>query len=399
MKTATIVLHKDKEKSLERKHPWIFSGAIHKIINETAQMPEDGELVTVVNFKNEFLAVGHFSNSNIAVRVLSFEEEEINQDFWNKKIKSAFQLREKLNLTSNPETNMYRLVHAEGDGLPGLVIDYYNGTAVIQCHSIGMHNHKNQIVEALKNCFDKKMLIAIYDKSSESLFKQSQTEIKNEYLFEASKPNFVGLENNCKFNLDWINGQKTGFFLDQRENRNLLAKYTNGKKVLNTFCYSGGFSIYALTAGASEVHSVDSSQKAIEWVDENIRLNGFHNKHQSFVSDTLQFFKQNCEEYDVIILDPPAYAKSKKTTHNAIQGYKRLNATALRKIKSGGILFTFSCSQAISRKVFYDTITAAAIEVGRNIKVLHHLSQPPDHPVNLFHPEGEYLKGLVLLIE
>ncbi|MGE0562738.1 MAG: class I SAM-dependent rRNA methyltransferase [Flavobacteriales bacterium] len=398
MEIPTIVLSKDKEKSIERKHPWVFSGAIHKIINEPPQLPENGELVKVVDSKNNFLALGHFSDGTIAVRVISFKEQEINQDFWNKKIKSAYQVRESLNLTNNPTTNMYRLVHAEGDGLPGLIIDYYNGTAVIQCHSIGMYNYRNEIVEALKKTYPKKELIAIYDKSAESLAKQNQASFTNEYLFQASESNLIGLENNCEFNLDWINGQKTGFFLDQRENRKLLGEFSKNKKVLNTFCYSGGFSVYALKAGAKLVHSIDSSQKAIDLTNQNIILNKLKN-HQAITSDTLSFLKQNTEDYDIIILDPPAYAKSQKAKHNAIQGYKRLNAMALKQIKSGGILFTFSCSQAVNRKLFYDTIMASAIEVGRNVKVLHHLSQPADHPVSIFHPEGEYLKGLVLFVE
>lgn len=399
MEIPTIVINRDKEKSIERKHPWIFSGAINRIINEPPKIPENGELVRVVDSKNNFLALGHFSDGTIAVRIISFNDTEINQDFWNAKIKAAFQVRECLNLTNNTSTNMYRLIHAEGDGLPGLIIDYYNGTAVIQCHSIGMYNYRNEIVEALKNTFPKKDLIAIYDKSAESLAKQNQLSFTNEYLYKTKEPNLVGLENDCKFNLDWINGQKTGFFLDQRENRKLLADFSNNKKILNTFCYSGGFSVYALKTGAKLVHSVDSSQKAIDLVNENVKLNGFDKNHRSFTSDTLNFLKQNKEDYDVIILDPPAFAKSQKAKHNAIQGYKRLNAMALQQIKPGGILFTFSCSQAINRQLFYDTIMAAAIEVGRNVKVLHHLSQPADHPVNIFHPEGEYLKGLVLFVE
>lgn len=398
MEIPTIVLNKDKEKSIERKHPWVFSGAIQKIINEPPKLPENGELVKVVDFKNNFLALGHFSDGTIAVRIISFKEKTINQDFWNSKIKAAYQVRESLNLTNNENTNMYRLVHAEGDGLPGLIIDYYNGTAVVQCHSIGMYNHRNEIVEALKNTYPQEKLVAIYDKSAESLAKQNHSNFVNEYLYQAIEPNLVGLENNCKFNLDWINGQKTGFFLDQRENRKLLADFSFNKKVLNTFCYSGGFSVYALKAGAKLVHSVDSSQKAIDLTIQNVALNQLKN-HKSFTSDTLTFLKQNTEDYDVIVLDPPAYAKSHKSKHNAIQGYKRLNAMALKQIKPGGILFTFSCSQAVNRKLFYDTIMASAIEVGRNVKVLHHLSQPADHPVNIFHPEGEYLKGLVLFVE
>jgi len=397
MELATIVINKGKEKSLERKHPWVFSGAINKIVNEPPKMPENGELVRVNDYKNRFLGLGHFQDATIAVRVISFIDVEIDQKFWNNKIQSAYNVRESLGLTNNPETNMYRLMHAEGDGVPGLIIDFYNGTAVIQAHSIGMYNNFKFISEALKHVY-KDSLMAVYSKSAESLAKHTDLTIENEYLYKNEEPNIIGSEYNCKFNLDWINGQKTGFFLDQRENRKLIGDYSKGKKVLNTFCYSGGFSVFALKSGATEVHSVDSSQKAIDLTDENIKLNKLKN-HNSYTSDTLSYLKDNTIDYDVIILDPPAYAKNKKAKHNAIQGYKRLNLMALQQIKPGGILFTFSCSQVVNRKLFYDTITAAAIESGRNIRVLHHLSQPADHPVNIYHPEGEYLKGLVLFVE
>ena len=397
MELKSIVLNKGKEKSLERKHPWLFSGAINRIISDTGEAPVIGELVDVVDHRNNFLALGYFSDGTIAVRVISFEQVEIDQEFWNKKIQSAYDLREKLGLVNNSSTNIYRLMHAEGDGTSGLVIDFYNGTAIIQAHSIGIYNVMDEISNALQTVYGND-LVAVYNKSSESLSKQTDEEIKNDYIYKNGEPNLIGLENNHQFNLDWIAGQKTGFFLDQRENRQLIASYSKGKKVLNTFCYSGGFSIYALKAGAKQVHSVDSSQKAIDLMDENIKLNKLKN-HKSFTSDTLDYLKENQIDYDVIILDPPAYAKNQKAKHNAIQGYKRLNLMALNQIKSGGILFTFSCSQVINRKLFYDTITAAAIEANRNIRVLHHLSQPSDHPVNIYHPEGEYLKGLVLYVE
>ena len=397
MKLKTIVLSKGKEKSLERKHPWLFSGAINRIISDTGNAPFNGELVEVVDVKNNFLALGHFSDATIAVRIISFVNQEINQEFWNQKVKKAYGVRESLGLTQNASTNMYRLMHAEGDGVPGLIIDFYNGTAIIQAHSIGVYNAIDEISIALQEVYGK-ALIAVYNKSAESLAKQTNETVENEYIFQNGDVNLVGSEYGNPFNLDWINGQKTGFFLDQRENRQLIANYSKGKKVLNTFCYSGGFSVYALQAGAKEVHSVDSSQKAIDLVNENIQLNKLKN-HHSFTSDTLDYLKENTIDYDVIILDPPAYAKSQKAKHNAIQGYKRLNLMALKQIKPGGILFTFSCSQAVNRKLFYDTIVAAAIEAGRNIRVLNHLSQPADHPVNIFHPEGEYLKGLVLHVE
>ena len=397
MEIPSVVLNKGKEKSIQRFHPWVFSGAINRIINEPPELPKDGDLVKVVDYKNKFLGIGHFQDATIAVRVISFKEVVINQDFWNAKIKAAFEVRKAIGLTDNKATNMYRLIHAEGDGLPGLIIDFYNGTAIIQAHSFGIYNSINNIVEALKTVYQKK-LIAIYNKSAESMAKQSDLALENGYWYENGIPNTIGLEYNCQFNIDWINGQKTGFFIDQRENRKLLGNFSEGKKVLNTFCYSGGFSIAALKAGATEVHSVDSSQKAIELTNANVKLNGFRN-HQSFTSDTLEYLKNCNTAYDVIVLDPPAYAKHQKSKHNAIQGYKRLNELALRKIKTGGILFTFSCSQVVTRQLFYDTITAAAIEVGRTVSVLNHLSQPADHPVNIYHPEGEYLKGLVLYVE
>lgn len=397
MELKTIVLSNKKESSLERKHPWVFSGAINRIISDTGEAPVNGELVDVVDIRNNFLALGYFSEGTIAVRIISFQKTEINQDFWNNKLQSAYTVRESLNLTNNPTTNIYRLMHGEGDGIPGLVIDFYNGTAIVQAHAIGVYNALDEISLALQNLYGDK-LIAIYNKSADSIAKQTNETVENGYIYQNGEPNVVGLEYGNEFNLDWINGQKTGFFLDQRENRKLIADYSKGKKVLNTFCYSGGFSVYALKAGATAVHSVDSSQKAIDLTDANIKLNKLK-KHKSFVSDTLDYLKENTVDYDVIILDPPAYAKSKKAQHNAIQGYKRLNLMALKQIKPGGILFTFSCSQAIHRKMFYDTLTAAAIESGRNIRVLHHLSQPADHPVNIYHPEGEYLKGLVLYVE
>jgi len=397
MEMKTIVLSRRKESSIQRKHPWIFSGAINRIISDTGEAPISGELVEVVDINNNFLALGYFSDGTIAIRIISFEKVEINQDFWNNTIQSAYNVRESLGLTNDKSTNIYRLMHAEGDGISGLVIDFYNGTAIIQAHTIGIYNAIDEISLALQHVY-KKSLVAIYNKSAESIAKQTSETAENSYIYNNGESNLVGLENDNQFNLDWINGQKTGFFLDQRENRKLIADYSKGKKVLNTFCYSGGFSVYALKAGATEVHSVDSSQKAIDLTDANIKLNKLKN-HTSFVSDTLDYLKENTIDYDVIILDPPAYAKNKKAKHNAIQGYKRLNLMALKQIKAGGILFTFSCSQVINRKLFYDTITAAAIESGRKIRVLHHLSQPADHPVNIYHPEGEYLKGLVLYVE
>lgn len=388
----TIQLIKGKEQSVKRFHPWIFSGAIKTIENTITE----GDTVKVLSAQNEVLGVGHYQSGSIAVRLLSFNDEILNQDFWNKKISSAYQTRLNLGIANNSNLNVYRLVFGEGDNLPGLIIDIYNNTAVIQAHSIGMHKAINEITEALKNVL-KENLKSVYDKSKETLPLPYSEKISNRYLLGDAINNVVNEYGN-KFKIDWISGQKTGFFIDQRENRKLLSNFCKYKKVLNTFCYTGGFSIYALHAGAKEVHSVDISEKAIQLTNENVALNKLNN-HKSFAVDVFDFLKNADTDYDVIVLDPPAFAKSRKVSHNAIQGYKRINAMAMKKIKKGGILFTFSCSQAISRSLFYNTIISAAIESGRTIRVLYHLSQPADHPVNIYHPEGEYLKGLVLYIE
>lgn len=388
----TIQLAKGKEHSVKRFHPWVFSGAIKRMdenINE-------GDIVKILSDKNEVLGIGHYQNGSISIRILSFNDETIDQNFWNKKISSAYQARINTGIANNNNLDVYRLVFAEGDNMPGLIIDMYNGTAVIQAHSIGMYYALNEITEALKKVL-KENLKAVYDKSKETLPLPYSEKISNRYLFGNAETNVVNEYGN-KFKIDWINGQKTGFFIDQRENRRLLAEYCKDKKVLNTFCYTGGFSIYALNAGASEVHSVDISEKAIQLTNENVALNKFNN-HKSYAVDVFDFLKNAENNYDVIVLDPPAFAKSRKVSHNAVQGYKRINVMAMKKIKKGGILFTFSCSQAINRTLFYNTIISAAIESGRKIRVLHHLSQPTDHPVNIYHPEGEYLKGLVLYIE
>lgn len=387
-----IKLHKGKEVSIFRKHHWVFSGAIASK-DESLQ---NGELVEVLDHNNNFLGIGHFQYGSIMVRLITFEKEVINTEFWTKKLKAAFQVRKSVGLTDNQQTNVYRLVHGEGDGLPGLIIDFYNGTAVVQTHHIGMFRHVNDIAKALQSVFGNR-LRAVYDKSSETLPKVLGVE--NRLVFGKPQTNIV-LEYGCQFEIDWEKGQKTGFFVDQRENRNLLGRYSNGKKVLNTFCYSGGFSIAALKAGAKDVHSVDISAKAIELTEKNVSLNlGFEGKHQSIVADVLKYIRDIEQEFDIIVLDPPAFAKNIKARHNAVQGYKRLNAEALRKIKSGGILFTFSCSQVVDKQLFVHTITAAAMETGRNIRILHYLSQPSDHPINIYHTETEYLKGLVLYVE
>ncbi len=389
-----ISLKAGKDEAVRRFHPWIFSGAINKIHGNIAE----GDVVEIYSNRDEYLATGHYQIGSIAVRIFSFKKESPDINFWKSKLAAAYQLRKVLGLIDNPNTNVYRLVHAEGDGLPGLIIDYYNGTAVIQSHSIGMHYSKPFIVDALKEIYQDK-LKAVYDKSTETLPKMAKIDCNDGYLFGNAETKEV-LENGNAFFVDWEGGQKTGFFIDQRDNRKLLSDYSKGKKIVNTFCYSGGFSVYALKAGAEMVHSVDSSKKAIELTEKNILLNNFNNaQHLSIAEDTMDFLKHTTDTFDVIVLDPPAYAKHNDAKHNAVQGYKRLNAIALSKINKGGILFTFSCSQVINRQLFNATITAAAIESGRQIKILHQLSQPADHPVNIYHPEGEYLKGLVLFVE
>jgi len=389
-----ITLKPGKDEAVKRFHPWIFSGAIDKINGSI----DEGDVVEVYSNRDEYLATGHYQIGSIAVRIFSFKKETPDLDFWKAKLNAAYSLRKVLNLTENSETNVYRLVHAEGDALPGLIIDFYNGTAVIQSHSIGMHYAKPLIVEALKDIYQDS-LKAIYDKSAETLPKMAKIDCSDGYLYGAAATN-EAVEYGHKFFVDWENGQKTGFFIDQRENRKLFSEFVNGKKILNTFCYSGGFSIYALKAGAKLVHSVDSSKKAIELTEKNLILNGISSsQHCSYTDDTLEFLKKADSLYDIIILDPPAYAKHNDARHHAIQGYKRLNALALSKINNGGMLFTFSCSQVIHRQLFNATITAASIESERKVKILHQLSQPADHPVNIYHPEGEYLKGLVLHVE
>lgn len=385
-----IILHKGKEQSPLRKHPWIFSGAI-KIKDEL----NEGEVVEVYSFDNKFLGVGHYTNSSISVRLVSFEKTELNDDFWFEKINKAYQYRKDLNIL-NENTNVCRLIFGEGDGLPGLIIDYYDGNIVFQAHSIAMHQNREAIVKALQETFGAH-LKCVYDKSAESLPKQYAAGVTNGYLFGTGGRVEVK-ENNCKFIIDWEKGQKTGFFVDQRENRFLLSKYSKGKKVLNTFSYTGGFSVYAALAGADLVHSVDASAPAIELCNENAKLNNIHN-HEGFAVDTFDFLKDKDGVYDVIVLDPPAFAKSRDVKHNAVKGYIKLNALALKKIKPGGILFTFSCSGVIDKFLFYNSINAAAIEAGRNVRLLHYLYQPADHPVIPFFPEGEYLKGMVLWVE
>jgi 23S rRNA (cytosine1962-C5)-methyltransferase len=384
-----------KERSVERFHPWIFSGAIHQVDSAA----KSGDVVRVLDKNGKFLALGHFQKgASIAVRILSFEDVAIDPFFWDQKMAEAYSYRQQTGLFQSESTNCFRLIHAEGDGLPGLVVDVYGDTAVIQCHSVGMYRQIDQIAEAIRKTLGEK-LKAVYNKSRETLPDEYRSSVKNGYLVgEAGEEQHV-LENGCRFFVDWEKGQKTGFFLDQRENRLFLQSFVNDKKVLNAFSYSGGFSVYALMAGAKLVHSVDISQKAIDWTTQNIELNPVDaSRHEGYTQDVLKFLQATEETYEVMVVDPPAYAKSMKKRHNAVQGYKRLNKLALQKIAPGGLLFTFSCSQVIDRTLFYNTIMAAAIEAKRSVRVMHHLTQPADHPVQLFHPEGSYLKGLVLFV-
>jgi len=388
--TAQVELLTSKLQTIERKHPWIFSGAL-------VRMPEnlaDGEIVQVVNKKKEVLAVGHFNHGSIAVRVLAFDDVSIDQDFFNKRIQNAVNLRLALNLF-NEDNNIFRLVHGEGDELPGLIVDFYNGVAVVQCHSVGMWRNIDLINRALQFAL-KDQLKAVYHKSKETL--PGRIETTDEYLFGEVEVPHTAKENGVLYNINWISGQKTGFFIDQRENRSLLAQYSTNKKILNTFCYSGGFSCAALKNGATEVHSLDSSKKAIELTDANVALNEFTAPHQSIVADAMSFIRDLGESYDIIILDPPAFAKHRDKRHQAVQGYKRLNMMAMQHIKPGGLLMTYSCSQVVDKTLFTNTIIAAAIESGRSVKILHQLHQPADHPISAFHPEGEYLKGLMLQV-
>jgi 23S rRNA (cytosine1962-C5)-methyltransferase len=390
-----VTLRKGKEEPVKRFHPWIFSGAIDHIERKL----NDGDLVDVYSNNGSYLATGHFHNSSIAVKLLTWEKQEIGPDFWRAKLAEAYNLRSRVGLTNNSATNCYRLIHNEGDWIPGLIIDMYAGTAVLQAHSMGMYRSRSEIAAALQSVYQGK-LKAVFDKSAESLKKNTGIKVENELLWGKAEAVEV-LENNCRFSVDIESGQKTGFFLDQRDNRQLLGSFAGGCKVLNMFSYTGGFSVYALKAGAEYVHSVDSSVPACEMAEKNAGLNGFsHPDHQVFVMDARHYLEtMKSFQYNLIILDPPAYAKNVGSRHHAIKGYTSLNASAFRKIAPGGILFTFSCSQVVDRQQFTSAVAAAAIESGRKVKILHQLGQPADHPVNIFQPEGEYLKGLVLRVE
>jgi 23S rRNA (cytosine1962-C5)-methyltransferase len=389
-----IVLRSGKDKSLKRYHPWIFSGAIKKIFGE----PSEGDVVKVYSNQDEFLGTGHYQEGSISIRILSFMDEEIGEDFYITRIKDALAARAKLGLPDDKKTNVCRLVNAEGDGLPGFIIDYYNGTAVMQFHSIGMHMHRDLLVKGLQEILGDR-LRAVYDKSATTLPSRYATGYKNEYL-SGSPSQTIVKEHGNQFSIDWEKGQKTGFFIDQRENRKLLGEYSAGRNVLNLFGYTGGFSVYARQCGAELVHTVDSSAHAIDMANKNMELNfGEQHRHQGITADVLKFLVKPASSYDLMILDPPAFAKHHNVLNNALQGYKRLNARAIEKIKPGGIIFTFSCSQAVSKENFRKSVFAASANTGRRVRILHQLTQPADHPVSIYHLEGEYLKGLVLLVD
>ncbi|WP_308777508.1 class I SAM-dependent rRNA methyltransferase [uncultured Bacteroides sp.] len=395
MSYKRVYLKPGKEDSLKRFHPWVFSGAIARVEGE----PEEGEIVDVYTSKKEFIACGHFQIGSIAVRVLSFVQQEIDHEFWVRKLRVAKDLRVALGLIGNPQNNTYRLVHGEGDNLPGLIVDVYDHTAVMQAHSAGMHVYRMEIADALSEVMGD-VIQNIYYKSETTLpFKADLLATENGFI-KGGSPENIAMENGLKFHVDWLKGQKTGFFVDQRENRHLLERYARGRNVLNMFCYTGGFSFYAMRGGANLVHSVDSSAKAIDLTNENVELNfPGDTRHQAFAEDAFKFLDRMGDQYDLIILDPPAFAKHRDALRNALRGYTKLNAKAFEKIRPGGILFTFSCSQVVSKENFRNAVFTAAAQSGRSVRILHQLTQPGDHPVNIYHPEGEYLKGLVLYVE
>ncbi len=388
-----VTLLPAKERSVRLYHPWIFSGAV-KSVDENVS---EGDVVEVYTHDGKYLATGHFHAGSIKVRIFSFEKTNFQSEFWDAKLDHAINLRRQLGLLNNRNTNVFRLIHAEGDGLPGLIIDIYGSTAVIQAHTIGMHKAIPEIVKSLL-AINELQLESIFDKSEDTLQKQASVIESNRFVFGKSSDAVV-YENGIQFYVNWEEGQKTGFFIDQRDNRKLLQNYVHGKKVLNTFSYSGGFSMYALKAGAELVHSIDSSKKAKEWAEKNATLNGVSEKHLFHQEDAFDHLRASSNYYDVIILDPPAFAKHLSSANKAIGGYRNLNTEGFNRIAPGGILFTFSCSQVIDKTMFRKVVFQAAAQSGRNVKVLHQLSQGPDHPISIYHPEGEYLKGLVLYVE
>lgn len=390
----SIYLKKGKEESLNRFHPWIFSGAIHHMDDNI----EEGEFVNIFTASNEFIAVGHYQIGSIAIRVLTFSKVEISYDFWCDRLSSALKMRQNVGIADNNVNNTYRLVHGEGDYLPGLVIDCYGETAVMQAHSVGMHVCREEICRALIKVMGERIK-HVYYKSETTLPFKAELGQENGFMY-GETDNDIAIENGLKFHVDWLRGQKTGFFVDQRENRNLLEHYAKGKSVLNMFCYTGGFSVYAMRGQAKLVHSVDSSAKAVELTNRNIALNFPDDlRHEAFCEDAFKYLDNNDNKYDLIILDPPAFAKHRAALRNALKGYTRLNVKGLQRIKHGGILFTFSCSQVVSKEHFRNAVFTAAAQAGRKVRILLQLHQPADHPINIYHPEGEYLKGLVLYVE
>ena len=389
-----IYLKHRKEESLKRFHPWVFSGAIHHMDEGIAE----GDTVRVITADGNCIAVGHYQLGTITVRVLSFDDIAIDDCFWQQRMQSALAMRESIGVANNPDNNTYRLIHGEGDNLPGLIIDCYGTTAVMQAHSVGMHVCREQICKALVEVMGDRIK-NVYYKSETTLPFKAELGQENGFIYGHTDNN-TAVENSLSFHVDWLKGQKTGFFVDQRENRSLLEHYAKGKSVLNMFCYTGGFSVYAMRGGANIVHSVDSSAKAIELTNHNVAMNFPNdNRHEAFCEDAFKYLDDNDKKYDLIVLDPPAFAKHRMALHNALKGYIRLNIKGLQRIKPGGILFTFSCSQAVSKENFRNAVFTAAAQAGRNVRILHQLHQPADHPVNIYHPEGEYLKGLVLYVE
>ena len=389
-----IYLKHRKEESLKRFHPWVFSGAIHHMDEGIAE----GDTVRVITADGNCIAVGHYQLGTITVRVLSFDDIAIDDSFWQQRMQSALAMRESIGVANNPDNNTYRLIHGEGDNLPGLIIDCYGTTAVMQAHSVGMHVCREQICKALVEVMGDRIK-NVYYKSETTLPFKAELGQENGFIYGHTDNN-TAVENSLSFHVDWLKGQKTGFFVDQRENRSLLEHYAKGKSVLNMFCYTGGFSVYAMRGGANIVHSVDSSAKAIELTNHNVAMNFPNdNRHEAFCEDAFRYLDDNDKKYDLIVLDPPAFAKHRMALHNALKGYIRLNIKGLQRIKPGGILFTFSCSQAVSKENFRNAVFTAAAQAGRNVRILHQLHQPADHPVNIYHPEGEYLKGLVLYVE
>lgn len=390
----SLYLKKGKEESLLRFHPWIFSGAIDRCEEEI----KDGEKVNVYTSSGKWIAMGHFQKGTIAVRVLSFETNQVGETFWQDKIRSAYEMRKAVGIADNPDNNTFRLVHGEGDGMPGLVIDCYGKTAVMQAHSLGMHNDRDEVAKALVDVMGGQIENVFYKSETTLPFLKEKGQ-ENGFLYGGDDKD-VAMENGLRFHVDWLHGQKTGFFVDQRENRMLLEKYAKDRRVLNMCCYTGGFSFYALRGGAALVHSVDSSEKAIQLTNDNVALNlPNETRHAAFCDDAFRYLERTRNEYDLIVLDPPAFAKHRGALHNALKGYIRLNGKALEIIKSGGLLFTFSCSQVVTKENFRNAVFSAAAQAKRKVRILHQLHQPADHPINIYHPEGEYLKGLVLYVE